>query len=91
MNCYGVTSHGEDAQVSGYPSDGVAANVGYSTTKCEVSEIEGMDTNEFREHNINMLLGRVNALSYGSAMLNMPKIVELMEYLDNQQSTTTYH
>jgi len=72
-------------QVSGYPSDGVAANVGYSTTKCEVAEIEGMSTDDFREHNINMLLGRVNALSYGSGMLNMPKIAELMDYIDRRE------
>jgi len=56
-----------------------------ATTLKELKSIDGMKLEEFREHNINMLFGKVNSLSYGSAMFNLPTMFELAEMLDNKK------
>lgn len=72
-------------QVSGYPSNTRAANVSLDTTLKELISIEGMSVKDFRTHNINMLFGKVNALSYGTGMLNLPTAFELMKYIDEEK------
>lgn len=75
-----VRGHTMDAdQVSGYPSDGTAANVSKDTTSRELLEIDGIDKELFMLQNINLFFGRVNSLEYCSSMHNMPDMFKLLE------------
>jgi len=75
-----VRGHTMDAdQVSGYPSDGTAANVSKDTTSRELLEIEGIDKEVFMMQNINLFFGRVNSLEYCSSMHDMPNMFKLLE------------
>jgi len=74
-----IRTHCFDAdQCSGYPSNTQAANVSRDTTVRELAGIEGMTIDDFRTNNINLLFGKVNAISYGSEMFNLPNLFELM-------------
>lgn len=62
---------GDADQVSAYPGDGQAANVSKETTSKEILEIEGIEKDTFMLQNINIIMGPVNALEYGSKMFNL--------------------
>lgn len=64
-------------QVSGYPSDGLAANISKDTTAREVLGIGDFDKEFFKEKNINFVFGKVNQLDYMSSMCNFPTMEEL--------------
>lgn len=72
-------------QVSGYPSNTMAANVSIDTTARELKSIDGMKLDDFRTHNINMLFGKVNALSYGTHMFKLPTLFDIMDEIDKQK------
>jgi len=69
--------HDEDTQVSGYPSDGMAANVSKDTNVSEVISIGDMTLDDYRLHNINLMFGEVNAIEYGSEMMKFPTIYDI--------------
>ena len=66
-------------QSSGYPSNGLAANVSKDTTSKEVLDIEGIDKDIFRIKNLNLMFGKINTLDYCKYMLDMPSLAELDE------------
>lgn len=70
-------------QSSGYPSNGLAANVSKDTTSKELLEVEGIDKDIFRIKNLNLMFGKVNNMDYCNSMLNMPNLFELEEYYKN--------
>lgn len=73
-----VRGHVYDAdQVSGYPSDGMAANVSKETTVKELISIAGFEKEDFKLENINLMFGPVNSVSYCNNMFNFPKIEDL--------------
>lgn len=63
---------------SAYPSATSVANVSKSTTKRELISIEGVEEFEFRMQNLNLVIGRVNALEYTQTMFKAPKPEELL-------------
>lgn len=64
-------------QVSGYPSDGLAANVSKDTTSRELLEIEGIEKEEFKLNNIEFMYGQGTYLGYMSNMCNFPTMEQL--------------
>lgn len=75
-------------QVSGYPSDSIAANVSKDTCVKEVKEIEGIPLSKFRIQNINVLFGVVNAVEYSTEMFNAPTLQQLENmYLEEKNNT----
>ena len=71
-------------QVSGYPSDGQAANVSRDTTKKEILDIEGFDKDDIKGKNVNLLFGKINALGYGKDMFKLPTLFEVIDLLDKK-------
>lgn len=71
-------------QVSGYPSDGQAANVSRDTTKKEILGIEGYDKDDIKGKNVNLLFGKINALGYGKDMFKLPTLFEVIDLLDKK-------
>ena len=73
-----LRSHVFDAdQVSGYPSDTVAANISKDTTSKELLDVEGFEKEQFKLANMNLFYGSVNAVSYATEMFNFPTLEEL--------------
>ena len=70
-------------QVSGYPSNGMAANVSKDTTAREVLSIGDIEKDVFRLQNINLFFGHVNSLEYGSTMLKAPTLYQVVQYLED--------
>lgn len=92
-----IRTHVADAdQVSGYPSDGQAANVSKNTTTKELLDVEGIDKVEFKKQNINLMFGVVNHGEYVTKMLKMPTVLELMASVEedlaerNKANNTTF-
>ena len=71
-------------QVSGYPSDTQAGNVSKDTTVREIIDINGIDKDDFKLQNINLMFGIVNNVEYCSTMFNFPTLVELKEKIKNK-------
>ena len=74
-------------QSSGYPSNGLAANVSKDTTSKELLEVEGKEKDLFRIKNLNLMFGKVNNMDYCNSMLDMPTLFELEEYYKNLKDT----
>jgi len=75
-------------QVSGYPSDTVAANASKDTTLKEVKKIDGIPLDKFRIQNINLMFGKVNAVEYATEMFNAPTLEQLEHmYLEEKKET----
>lgn len=70
-------------QVSGYPSDGTAANVSKDTTVRELLEVDGIPQDVFMLQNINLFFGRVNSLEYCNVMHQFPTMYKLLENVTN--------
>jgi hypothetical protein len=64
--------------VSAYPTATSIANVSKETTKRELISIQNIDEEIFRAQNLNLVLGRINAIEYCTTMFNMPKPEELL-------------
>ena len=64
-------------QSSGYPSDTLAANVSKDTTMRELLSVEGLEKEEFKLNNINLMFGKVNHIDYVSRMMKFPTLREL--------------
>ena len=74
---YRVAIYVEYPQVSGYPSDGQAANVSLDTTTKEVLEVIGIEKEEAKLQNIDIMFGSVNAIEYCTTMMKFPTLEEL--------------
>ncbi len=74
-----VTNHVKILQVSGYPSDGQAANVSKETTTKELLKVEGVPQPLFMTQNINLFFGKVNNVEYCQKMHNAPDLYKLRE------------
>lgn len=70
---------------SAYPSATSVANVSKTTTKRELISIKGVEEDVFRMQNLNLIVGRVNALEYSQTMFNAPKPEELLQAFMNRQ------
>ena len=73
MSCRSCCEHRvaiyvEYPQVSGYPSDGQAANVSLDTTTKEVLEVIGIEKEEAKLQNIDIMFGSVNAIQIAEAL-----------------------
>jgi len=74
-----------DADVtSAYPNATRVANVSIETTLRELKSIGGIPLSIFRTANLNLLYGKVNSLSYGSTMFNLPQPLEMIEFLEEK-------
>lgn len=72
-----IRTHSYDSDaVSAYPTCAAVSNVSLATTLTEIIAIQGVDEAIFRQQNINLLQGHVNALEYSSKMFNLPKLQE---------------
>lgn len=67
--------------VSAYPTATSITNVSKETTKRELISIKDIDEEVFRAQNLNLVLGRVNAIEYCTTMFNMPKPEDLLKLL----------
>lgn len=65
--------------VSSYPSGTVSANISKDTTSRYLLNIEGMDLEDYKIHNINLMFGKVNSVTYAQEMFNFPSLLELLE------------
>lgn len=63
--------------MSGYPNDTIAANVSKETTSREIIQIGDIDKELYKQENINILSGPVNAVSYCIKMFNFPELDKL--------------
>lgn len=63
--------------VSSYPSNTLLGNISKATTSKEIINISGVSKSDFIKNNMNILTGKVNALSYCSVMFNTPTLLEL--------------
>ena len=75
--CIRAFAYDQD-EVSAYPSATSCLNVGKSTTKRELINIEGIDETLFRRQNLNLVLGDTNSIEYSTQMFNFPRPVELL-------------
>lgn len=67
-----------DADVSSaYPSVTITCNVSKETTLTEVISIENVPELKFREHNLGIVHGNVNTLSYFENMFDTPSLMSL--------------
>ena len=71
-------------QVSGYPSNGMLANVSKDTTLRELLTVDGVDKEEFKKQNINLFFGPVNQIEYCTTMYNFPTVYEIEEFVKNK-------
>jgi len=78
-------AYSEDLQVSGYPSDGMAANVSKDTTMRELISIDGIDKDVFMLQNINLFFGAVNNIEYGNTMMGLPSIYDVESILKKKK------
>lgn len=69
--------------VSAYPSATAVANVSRETTVREIIEILGVDEEDFRRQNINLLQGHVNALEYVEVMHSLPRPQDALKLFDD--------
>ena len=67
--------------VSAYPTATSITNVSKETTKRELISIKDIDEEIFRAQNLNLVLGRINAIEYCTTMFNMPKPEELLDIM----------
>lgn len=63
---------------SSYPSCTTVGNVSKETTLCEVISIDGIPEELFREQNLAILCGSVNAIEYGTKMFSLPNALEML-------------
>lgn len=69
--------------VSAYPSCTAVANVSRETTVKEIIDILGIEEDDFRRHNLNLLQGHVNAIEYGEVMYGLPSPINALSYFDD--------
>ena len=69
--------------VSAYPSCTAVANVSRETTVKEIIDILGVEEDDFRRHNLNLLQGHVNAIEYGEVMYGLPSPINALSYFDD--------
>ena len=72
-------SSGDSDQVSGYPNDGLSANVSKDTTSKELKTIGEFDNETIKHKNINFMFGKVNRIDYVSTLFQAPTLEELKE------------
>lgn len=84
-----LTSYLNTRQVSGYPSNTQAANVSKETTSKEIASIEGIEKEDFKKQNINLMFGPVNNCEYCTAMMNFPNLVDIPIMLKSAEKRTT--
>lgn len=67
-----------DSDIAGaYPSNQCLFNVSRSTTLTELIDIAGVHPSIYRMENLNLLSGKVNAVSYCTRMFNFPLLTDL--------------
>lgn len=62
---------------SAYPSCTLVANVSKETTENELVSMIGIKEKLFREQNLGLIVGPVNAVEYGIKMLNLPTLDQI--------------
>ncbi len=71
--------------VSSYPSFTVLLNISKATTKKEILKIGDMPKELFKNQNMNLITGRVNAISYCANMFNFPTLSELDKKIQDKK------
>lgn len=69
--------------VSAYPTCTAVANVSRATTLYEIIDIAGVNEDVFRQQNINLLQGHVNAAEYCSKMFSLPKLQDSLALFED--------
>jgi len=69
--------------VSAYPTCTAVANVSRATTLFEIIDIAGVDEDIYRQQNINLLQGHVNALEYCNKMFKLPRLEDSLSLFDD--------
>ncbi len=69
--------------VSAYPKATGVANVSKATTLYEIIDIAGVNEDIFRQQNINLLQGHVNAAEYCSKMFSLPKLQDSLHLFED--------
>ena len=66
-------------QAAGYPNDTIISNASRDTTTREILDINGIDKDDFKSQNINIMFGKVNSVDYCNRMYNYPTYQELIK------------
>lgn len=72
-------------QVSGYPSNGLAANVSKDTARREVISMGNIDKEDFKHWNKQLLFGPVNNVGFMTNICNFPTMFEIREKMNNMK------
>lgn len=67
---------------SSYPSCTLVANVSKETTENELVSIVGISEKMFREQNLGLIVGPVNAIEYCNKMLALPTLDQINSMID---------
>lgn len=70
-------------EVGAYPSATEAANVSRTTCKREVIAIEGIEETTFRLQNLNLVLGKCNAIEYCTNMFGLKPATDMLTEYQN--------
>lgn len=73
----------DNDQVSGYPSNTIAANISRDTTSRELISVQGVLKDEFKKQNMNLLFGKINTIEYCNTMFKFPNTMDLMDSIAN--------
>lgn len=77
--------------VSSYPSCTQVANVSKRTTRKEICKVGDMEESVFRNQNLNLLFGPVNAVEYTTRMFGAPTLMNLLGHYDTRQASKAIH
>lgn len=69
--------------VAAYPTCTAVANVSRATTLFEIIDIAGVEEDIYRQQNINLLQGHVNALEYCNKMFKLPRLEDSLAMFDD--------
>lgn len=72
--------------VSSYPSCTQVANVSKITTRKEICKVGDLDERVFRNQNLNLLFGQVNAVEYTTRMFGAPTLMALLDAYDARKA-----
>lgn len=82
-----IFAHVGDLDVSAsYPNGEVCYNISKETTSREIESIEGVDEEVFRQQNMGLTAGHVNAVDYCVNMMGFPRLEDLLTMFRNQKN-----
>ena len=72
--------------ISSYPFQTLMFGLGGTRTARELLNVEGFEKQYFIKQNLGVCTGRVNALNFGSKLLNLPTVFEVDDFMEKKKS-----